>query len=73
MLVRFEHQILIGFRVHAPGEVADLPVDVAERLIADGIAVAAAPEPVREAVNPVAKRARQAVKRGGPDREAGRS
>lgn len=62
MLVRFCEQVLIGFRVHAPGEIVELPDDAAEQLVRDGVAVKV--EPVREATNPAARGARRATKRG---------
>lgn len=65
MIIRFEQQILIGFRVYGPGEVAELPDDAARSLIARRIAVEVAPAPIREAADPARAAARRAVKREG--------
>lgn len=59
MVIRFDEQVLIGFRVYAAGEVVDFPSNDAERLIRDGVASL-----VREATDPTVKRARRATGRG---------
>lgn len=70
MVIRFTEQVLIGFRVYGPGELASFPTNDALRLIAEGLAeqveTEPAPAPVREATASAPSRARRATKRGGP-------
>jgi len=63
VVIRFNEQALIGFRVYGPGEMVELPDETVAQLIRDGVAVEV--EPIREATSPVVKHARRATKRGG--------